>query len=431
MTFQLADAYFVAQLGTDELAALAFTFPVVMILHAIAVGLGTGVTSVVARAFGSGDMAAARVLTTDSILLAFLIAVAFAVLGALTMHPLFVLLGAEPHIIDLVESYMRVWFYAMPIMVVPLIANAVIRAFGDAKFPSLIMAVAAVINIILDPILIFGAFGIPGLGLAGAAVALLIARLVTFVGSLFVLHYRMHALSYDLPRPARVVASWRELLHIGLPATGTQMIMPVSSAIMTSLIASFGAGAIAAYGIATRVEMFSLIFIMALSISIAPFVGQNAGAGRLDRVKEAMAFAQKAALAYGLAIALLLFTAGHWIAGEFSQSPEVIAMAGFYLMAVPVSYGCAGVINTASSCLNALAKPMPAMVIGVAKSLVLQVPFAYAGAALYGIKGVFIAMALTTFVVAAMAVVMVRRTLAQPVSLPQRPGGHPGAAAAA
>ncbi|MDX2223035.1 MAG: MATE family efflux transporter [Rhodospirillaceae bacterium] len=435
MTFQLADAYFVAQLGTAQLAALAFTFPVVMILHAIAIGLGTGVTSVVARVYGSGDMASARVLTTDSLLLGFLVAVVFAVGGALAMHPLFLALGAAPDIIVHVESYMRVWFYGMPIMVVPLIANSVIRAFGDAKFPSLIMAVAAMINIILDPILIFGAFGIAGMGLQGAAVALLLARVITFVASLFVLHVRMHALSYDLPRPARVLASWRELLHIGLPATGTQMITPVSSAIMTSLVASFGAGAIAAYGIATRIEMFSLIFVMALSISIAPFVGQNAGAGRLDRVKEAMAFAQKAAMIYGLAVAAVLFAAGPWIAAEFSDSPDVIAMAGFYLMAVPVSYGCMGLINTASSCLNALAKPMPAMAIGAAKSLVLQIPFAYAGAALFGVKGVFIAMALTTFVVAVMAMVLVRRVLAGPITLPQRPnghsGGHPGAPAAA
>ncbi|MCB2106532.1 MAG: MATE family efflux transporter [Rhodobacteraceae bacterium] len=424
MTFQLADAYFVAQLGTGPLAALAFTFPVVMILHAIALGLGTGVTSVVARAYGHGDMPSARVLTSDSILLACVIALFFAVAGKLSIHPLFQLLGAKEDILLLVESYMNVWFFGMPFMVVPLIANAVIRAFGDAKAPSLIMAISAVINIILDPILIFGAFGIPQLGLMGAAIALLLARAFTFVASVFVLHYRMHALTYELPSLSRLKSSWGDLLHIGLPATGTQMITPFSSAILTSLIASFGAASIAAYGISTRIEMFSMIFVMGMSISIAPFVGQNAGAGRVDRVKEAMSFAHKATLVYGIAIAVLLFTAGRWIAGEFSDSPDVVSVAAFYLATVPISYGCMGIINTSSSCLNALAKPMPAMVIGMSKTLVLQIPFAYAGSYFFGIRGVFMGMAATTFVVAGIALFLVRRALNQPmtVGLGRRPG---------
>ena len=412
MTFQLADAYFVSQLGTHELAALAFTFPVVMILHAISIGLGTGVTAVVARIFGKGDFAQAKVLTTDSILLAFAIALVFAVIGHASMDTLFRTLGAGPDILPLVESYMDVWYYGMPFMVVPLIANAVIRAFGDAKFPSLIMATTAVINIILDPILIFGVAVIPGLGLQGAAIALLISRLITLIASLFILHHRIHALDYRLPTMARLKDSWSQLLHIGLPATGTQLITPVSSAILTSLVASFGATAVAAYGVVTRIEMFSLIFIMALSISIAPFVGQNAGAGRMDRVSEALSFCYKAALAYGLVIFAILWFVGRTIASEFSSVPEVLDVAGFYLSVVPISYGCMGLLNVSSGALNALARPMPAMVIGVSKSLVVQIPFAYTGAYLWGIRGVFIGMAASTVVVATMAFILARRAVA-------------------
>lgn len=424
MTFQLADAYFVSRLGTHELAALAFTFPVIMILHAISVGLGTGVTAVVARIFGKGDVSRARLLTTDSILLAFAIAVVFAVVGHATMHPLFIMLGAGPEILPLVESYMDVWYYAMPIMVVPLIANSVIRAFGDAKFPSLIMATTAVINIVLDPILIFGAFGMPGMGLRGAAIALLIARFITLVASLFILHHRMHALDYNIPSIARLKDSWGELLHIGLPATGTQMIMPVSSAILTSLVASFGATAVAAYGAVTRIEMFSLIFIMALSISISPFVGQNAGAGRMDRVKEALSFSYKAAFIYGLVIASVLAVFGRTIVAEFSNVPEVLDVAAFYLTIVPFSYGFMGIVNISSSGLNALARPMPAMAIGASKSLLLQIPLAYAGASIWGIRGVFVGMATTTVIVAVMALVLTRRAVkAGPGKTRGRPGG--------
>lgn len=409
MTFQLADAYFVAQLGTEELAALALSFPVVMILHAISIGLGTGVTAVIARAYGGGNVDRARVLTTDSISLAFAIAVVFAVVGHATMDPLFLAIGATETTLPLVESYMDIWYYGMPFMVVPLIANAVIRAFGDAKFPSMIMATTAVLNIILDPILIFGAFGIPGMGLRGAAIALLISRFVTLVASVFILHKRMHALDYSLPTIMRLRESWSSLLHIGLPATGTQLITPVSSAILTSLVASYGATAIAAYGVATRIEMFSLIFTMALSISIAPFVGQNAGGGRMDRVREAMSFAYKASFVYGLAVAAVLAVAGGAIASEFSDDPAVIGAATTYLWIVPISFGFMGLVNISSGCLNALAKPMPAMAIGLSKSLFVQIPLAYAGAAIWGLGGVFAGMAASTIIVSGIAFVLTRR----------------------
>jgi putative MATE family efflux protein len=355
MSFQVADAYFVAQLGTKELAALAFTFPMVMILHAIAIGLGSGVTSVVARAVGEGDHHAARVLTTDSLTLSLTIALVFAVLGVTVMDHVFILMGAKPEVMVHIDAYMNIWFYGMPLMIVPLIANAVIRAYGDAKSPSLIMGGAAVLNIFLDPIFIFGAWIVPGMGLKGAAIALLISRAVTLVLSLLMLHYRVRALVYETPHPTRMWESWRKLMHIGLPATGTQLIQPVSSAILTTLVASYGATAVAAYGIATRIEMFSMIFIMSLSIAMAPFVGQNAGAGKVERVREALRFSYKASLVYGLCVAAILLLAGRFLASEFSADPAVIALAAFYLTAVPISYGMMGIINTSSSALNSLA----------------------------------------------------------------------------
>ncbi|MDX2144564.1 MAG: MATE family efflux transporter [Rhodospirillaceae bacterium] len=413
MSFQVADAYFVAQLGTKELAALAFTFPMVMILHAIAIGLGSGVTSVVARAVGEGDHHAARVLTTDSLTLSLAIALFFAVAGLSFMADVFALMGAPADVLVHINAYMNIWFYGMPLMIVPLIANAVIRAYGDAKSPSLIMGGAAVLNIFLDPIFIFGAWFVPGMGLKGAAIALLISRSVTFVLSLAMLHYRVHALTYEWPSLTRSWDSWRKLMHIGLPATGTQLIQPVSSAILTTLVASYGATAVAAYGISTRIEMFSMIFIMSLSIAMAPFVGQNAGAGKVERVREALHFSYKASILYGLGVALLLLVAGRFLASEFSDEPAVITLAAFYLMTVPVSYGVLGVINTSSSALNSLAKPMPAMMIGTSKTLLVQIPCAYAGSIFFGINGVFLGMALSTFIVAAMAFVLTRRALGE------------------
>ncbi len=411
MSFQLADAYFVAQLGTSALAALAFTFPMVMILHAIALGLGTGVTSVVSRAVGNGEIDRARILTSDAIILAFMVALVFAIAGFLVVEPLYGAMGAEPHVLENIKAYMHVWFFGMPIMIVPLIANSVIRAFGDAKFPSMIMGGTAVLNIFLDPLFIFGLGPLPGMGLQGAAIALLISRFVTFALSLYVLQVRVHGVSYKVPSFGRLLNSWNQLLHIALPSTATQLIQPVSASILTTLIASYGATAVAAYGVATRIEMFALIFVMSLSIAIAPFVGQNAGAKRIDRVKEALNFSYKASLAYGAVVAVILVLCGRFIAHEFSDDEAVITLAAFYLLVVPISYGCMGIINISSGSLNSLARPLPAMIIGASKSMVIQIPCAYLGSTLYGIKGVFMGIAASTFIVATIAFVLARRTV--------------------
>lgn len=411
MTFQVADTYFVAQLGTNALAAMAFTFPVVMILHAISVGLGTGVTAVVSRVVGSGRASESKALATDSLLLAVLITGAFCLVGLMTINPLFALLGADETVMPLIRDYMEIWYIGIIFMVVPLIGNSVIRAHGNAKFPSMIMSLAAVLNIVLDPILIFGLFGAPRLELQGAALATVIARFITFAAALWVLHYRMQALSYERPTLKRITANWQKILHIGLPSTGTQLIGPVSMGILTALVASFGYVAVAAYGVATRVEMFSLIIMMAMSIAIGPFVGQNAGAGRIDRARAAVRFSLQVCFGYGLLMATLLALLGAEVASLFSDDNDVVRMAAFYLLVVPISYPVMAVIGISSQTFNSLAKPFPAMVIGAAKSLVVQVPFAYAGASIGGIEGVFVSMALSTALVAAIAYVWIRRTL--------------------
>ena len=298
--------------------------------------------------FGGGGGDESRAIATDSLLLAVLVTGFFSVVGMLTIDPLFTLLGATPEVMPLIRDYMEIWYLGIVFMVVPLIGNSIIRAHGDAKFPSMIMSIAALLNIALDPILIFGLLGAPRMELQGAALATVIARFVTFVAALTVLHFRMHALTYEKPSLARIGKNWNKILHIGLPSTGTQLIVPVSMGILTALIATFGAVAVAAYGVATRIEMLSLIVVMATSISMGPFVGQNAGAGRIDRVRTALRFSLQVCFVYGFLIAVVLAFFGETVASLFSEESDVVRMAAFYLLVVPISYPVMAVIGIGS-----------------------------------------------------------------------------------
>ena len=156
LAFSLADTYFIAQLGTSELAAISFTFPVVSILASVAMGLGTGAASVIAREIGKGNRRKVQRLTTDSLLLSLLIVGILAVLGLIIIRPLFTALGAGPDLLPMIRDYMSIWYLGMAFLVVPLVGNSAIRASGNTVVPSLIMTFAAFVNIVADPLLIFG-----------------------------------------------------------------------------------------------------------------------------------------------------------------------------------------------------------------------------------------------------------------------------------
>ncbi|HAC63763.1 MAG TPA: MATE family efflux transporter, partial [Cyanothece sp. UBA12306] len=222
--FSLADTYFVAQLGTNELAAISFTFPVVAVLGSVAMGLGTGTSSVIARVIGQGNRQKVQRLTTDSLLLSLVIVIILASGGLATINPLFTALGARQELLPLIGDYMEIWYLGMVFLVVPLVGNNAIRASGNTVIPSLIMTLAAVTNTLLDPLLIFGWGLFPALGIKGAALATTIARAGTLMASLAFLHYREHLLILTLPSLKGMVRSWRSLLSVGLPAAATNLI---------------------------------------------------------------------------------------------------------------------------------------------------------------------------------------------------------------
>ena len=172
-------------------------------------------------------------------------------------------------------EYMTIWYTGMIFLVIPMVGNSAIRASGDTLVPSLIMTFAAAVNIGLDPIFILGWGFIPALGLGGAAIATVIARATTLVASL---SCTSHKECCCLICPIQEVWDcWKSVLHVELPAAGTNMITPISIAVITSLMSSYGSAAVAGFGIASRVESFALVALMGVSASIAPFVGQNWG----------------------------------------------------------------------------------------------------------------------------------------------------------
>ena len=391
IAFNLVDTYFVGQLGTAQLAAMSFTFPVVMTLGSLAMGLGIGASSVIARAIGEGDMSRVQRFTTNSLTLALTAVIIFVTLGLLTIDPLFQALGAGSEVMPFVKDYMRIWYFGMVFLVVPMVGNSAIRAAGNTLTPSIIMTLSAGINIVLDPLLINGMLGFPRLELQGAALATVIARGTTLVAALLVLRFKENLLSMHVPDLEETLFCWRDILTVGLPAAASSMITPISIGVITSFLAIHGAAAVAGFGVASRIESFALIAVMALSVSIGPFVGQNWGAHQFGRVRLALNQSFLFCIGSGLLLAIALGLGARSLSAIFNQDPAVIAVSAQYLWLVPISYGAAGIIQVANAAFNAMGKPIPSIVVTVARMFVFYIPLAYIGSRLAGPTGIFVA----------------------------------------
>ncbi|MEX2126535.1 MAG: MATE family efflux transporter [Woeseia sp.] len=402
------DAYFVGQVGDRELAALGFTFPVLMLVSSVAIGLGAGTSSVVARALGSNDHRRARRLTTDSLLLSFGITAAICVVGILTIAPLFRLLGAPDDLLPLIGGYMKILYTGVPFVVVGMVGMSSMRATGDTRLPSLLMVICAVVNVVLDPILIFGFGPIPAMELNGAAMAALLARGALFFGALYFMRKRLDMLSFNRPDPEELRKSWIDILHVGIPAAGTNAIIPIATGAITAMLARYGPEAVAGFGVATRVEALTLVMYYAMSAIIGPFVGQNISAGKADRIYLALRLCTIFCLVSGLVIAALLAASSIFLPSLFSDNPAVTGVATRFLLIAPLGYGAYGMVMVMNASFNGMGKPMPGVAISLIRLAGLYLPLAFIADRWFGVPGIFAAYTVANIVTGIAAYIWAR-----------------------
>ena len=394
-SYSIADTYFVSQLGTLPLAAMSFTFPVTFAMISIGLGIGIGTSSVVARLLGKGERDVVQRITTHALMLGAVFGFLISVIGLVTIEPTFQALGADDRTLPLITDYMQIYYFGSIFLILPMIGNFAIRATGDAMVPAIILTFSAILNVILDPLLIFGLLGFPRLELQGAAIATVVANSVTFVAAITVLYRRERLILPGFLRFTGLWNSWQRLLHISIPVTITNLLVPITMGVITALVASFGPEAVAGFGVASRIESVVFIMIFALQSSVYPFVGQNYGSGQLRRVRNAVRFSINFCVAYGFVMAVILFIISRPTASFFDDDPVVIDVAAAYLRIVPFSYSGFGVMMIAVAVFNSLARPMPAAALTFLKFFIVYLPLAWGLSILFGLSGIFWANAIS------------------------------------
>jgi len=398
MSVSIVDTYFVGKLGTNELAALSFTFPITITIASLAIGLGAGAAAVVSQAIGAKNDKEAKRLSTDSLILATLIVMVISLIGLVTIEPLFSLLGAQGEVLSMIERYMWIWYISMPFLVIPMVANAIIRAVGDAVWPSIIMIGAAVINIIATPILVFGWGPIPAFNIEGAAYGTLVARVFTLLLALYVAYYREKMIVLIMPALSEMAESCKKVLKVGIPAGVGSAVNPFGVTIVISVIATFGAEAVAAFGVATRIESFACIPMFALSASIAPIVGQNWGANKTTRVLQAIKYCYFLCCIWSAFILVLLYFLAEPISQALASDLEVAKESASYLGVATIGLWGYGIVIVSAAAFNALGRPLSSLGYYLFRTALLYVPLSVLAGMYFDIKGVYYAIAMTNVV---------------------------------
>jgi len=384
MSFQLVDSAFIGQLGILPLAAQGFTLPIQMIIIGIQVGLGIATTAVISRALGAKQTQYAKqlgglVLTIGGIGVAVICGLLW-----LIREPILVLLSAPASVYPVIESYWPVWLVSAWVGAVLYFYYSICRSNGNTMLPGTMMMATSAINMVLDPIFIFTF----DLGINGAAIATIIAF---GIGVLFVAPKvtQKHWICFNWSN-LDVASSMRSLGNIMGPAMTSQLLPPLSSMLATKLLASYGATAVAAWALGSRFEFFSIVSVLALTMSMPPMVGRLLGENKIAEIRELVIIACKFILGFQFFIALITFMVSNQLADLMTSESNVASILNSHLLIVPLSLGPLGICMLMVSVSNALAKSYTALAISALRLFAFFLPCLWIGSQIADIQGLFV-----------------------------------------
>jgi putative MATE family efflux protein len=414
--YNFTDTYCAGFLGTNALAALAFTFPVFFLLISVASGLGQGTTALVANALGKGDKESAASLFAQALLVAVGAGFVLLLVGWFLAPWLLFQLGAKGKTLELAVEYLRVIMLGGVFFILLMGMNSALSAQGETRFYRNFLIFGFFANLGLNPLFIWGLVpGIPALGVGGIAIATVI---VQAIGCLILWwHVRNTPAFLDMPwsafapNPQRM----REILSQSIPAMLNMATIAMGVFVITYFVKSFGDEAVAAVGIATRIEQLILMPAIGLSSALLSITGQNFGAGLPHRISEALRTVLKQSCLCMLFGAVLLFIGGKWMIQIFTDDAKIIQHGRDYLVVAAVTLAAYPILFATVFMMQGLKKPSYGLWVGLYRQIVAPILVFYAFAYLFawGLWGIWWGIFLVNWSAALFAVYWGRRVLAR------------------
>jgi putative MATE family efflux protein len=376
--YQLIDAFWVGRLGGAAVAAVSVSTPIMFLSIGLGAGLALAGSTLVAQYFGAGNRDMVDHIAAQTLLMVVLVSVALGAVGYVAAPALLRLMGVAPDVYAGALGFMRVSFVGLVFNFFFFMFQSLMRGVGEAKLPVFIVLGTVILNFVLDPLFIFGWGPVPPLGVRGAAMATVSTQSLAALVGLAVLfsgRYGIHLAWRDFtPDPAYIVRAFR----LGFPASIEQSARALGLTVLTFLITSFGTQTVAAYGVGSTVLQVVMIPAMGLSMAVAALVGQNIGAGnieraaRIGRLGTLMGFATLTA--FGI---VAFFLAPQLVAFFVPGDPAIIAAGAVYLRIMALSWGFLGAQFSMTGVLRASGNMVMTMMLTLVSQWVLQFPLAY------------------------------------------------------
>ncbi|QCC50882.1 MATE family efflux transporter [Halapricum salinum] len=407
--YNLADTFWVGRFSTTALTAITFSFPLVFLMFAMAMGLAIAGSVLVAQNIGADDESQAQFAASQTVVFSLTVSLGLGLAGYAVVEPVLGLLGADAAVQVLAADYMRVIALGMPFMFGFAVFISLMRGYGDTVTPMLVMLGSVVLNIAIDPFLIFGWGPFPQLGITGAAIATVFSRALAMVVGLAIMFRGSYGVEIHLSQMRPDFAYWGKLLRIGVPGSVEVTGRALSVTVMLFIVGQFANEVVAGFGVVARVN--SIVFLPAIAVSqgVETMTGQNVGADRLDRAERTNNFAAKILFAVLAAMGVFAFLFAESIIGVFTSDPKVIEPGATFLRYAAPSFGFIGIMRAYIGGFRGTGGTLTAAAITVVMLWVVRLPIAWFGAGSIGQEGVWAAFAVSNVVGAGLAWAWFRR----------------------
>ena len=389
--YNIVDSVFVASLGTDALTAVSLAFPIQNLILAIAVGSGVGVNSYVARKLGERNQLEADSTAAHGIILAILHYILLCTLGFIFIRPFFQMFTNNNEILKMGYNYTYIVTFLSFGTIIQIAIEKILQATGDTVSPMVLQIIGAVANIILDPIMIYGYFGFPAMGVSGAALATICGQLISLICSLYVLYFRNKDIKADLFNFRWNKNTVKEIYNVGIPSF---FIMSIGSFLVMGInfiLAGISDIAVSVFGIYFKLQTFVYMPTTGVTQGAMPIMAYNYGAKSKKRLSESLKYSIIICVIVNFLGSILFWIFPEKILSLFDASDEMINLGVQVLKIISLGYSFGSVCYIVSSFLQTIGKGIPSLAITLLRQIILLLPAAYFMGKYFGLAGVWAA----------------------------------------